>query len=393
MVKPTLLFITPRLPAIADSGGAQVTRERLIELSQHFDTTILSLGADPASVALFHQLHPHIKVHQQGALRQRSVANWLKSLGAHLPLSVWRNRCPDFMAACSQLAHTSFDLLYVDHWLVWPAAEHFHQAKRKVLHLHNAEHLLFERAAVQSSGPRRWVLHIEARRTRKYLASIAKQTHEIHCLSGDDEIELKTVCQPSTVFHTFLPSTDITPQRDGTFCKQLLFVGTMTWEPNAEGIRWFATHVAPLLPDTYQTHVIGGLLKPDQPPEHQPGAGPLKWLGKVPSIAPYYANASVFIAPLLSGSGIKIKVLNALSHGLPVVTTSIGAEGFPDKGGAAVQVADTPEDFAKAIRSLCEHEDRWQAAASAAQPYIQSHFSSMPFSLWSANTAASLQTR
>ena len=140
-----------------------------------------------------------------------------------------------------------------------------------------------------------------------------------------------------------------TEARDG---KTLLFVGWGQYDPNVDAVTYFARDVFPLvlkqIPNA-RLRVVGG----DYPQEvlnlH---GGSIEIIGRVPEMAPYLHEAYISIAPLRYGSGVKGKIGEALSYGLPVVTTSIGLEGFGLTPNKNVLLGDTPEEFAAHVVSL-----------------------------------------
>jgi glycosyltransferase involved in cell wall biosynthesis len=154
----------------------------------------------------------------------------------------------------------------------------------------------------------------------------------------------------------------------------------MSWQPNLEGIRWFVDEVAPLLPLEYSTTIVGGF--PDDNSIDIHSNSRIKWVGRVDDLSPYYIDASVFIAPLKSGSGIKLKLLNSLAHAIPTVTTSIGIEGFPVGWGNAIKIGDTPEDFVKKIIELCESQFHWESCRDNGLKYLSYNFSTARFDDW-----------
>lgn len=376
--KPTLLYITPVLPEIGASGGLIVTLERLEILSRQFDITVLAVEATNSAIASSTAKFGLREVLCAGQVRSRTTVGWLKSIAAGYPFAIWRNMDAEFLKLAKQAGKRAFAMTYVDHWLMWPAAQHIKSPGRRILQLHNAEHLLFSRAAKHAPFPLRQVLNIEARRAKNYLRTICREADEIHFLShadADEVLGLGGIARPNNVF---LPWVPLDEGSFGMFGRNLLFVGTMSWAPNAEGARWYRDEIVPRLPIGYQSHIAGGYIQGIDPLK----TGPLVWHGRVPDLAPLYQEASVFVAPLLSGSGIKIKILNALSRGLPVVTTSFGAEGFPPGWEDSVTVADTPEAFVAAIERLCNDHDTWERARNAAKPYIARHFSPQAFIQW-----------
>jgi glycosyltransferase involved in cell wall biosynthesis len=96
--------------------------------------------------------------------------------------------------------------------------------------------------------------------------------------------------------------------------------------------------------------------------------------GYVPDVEPYLREARVFIAPLRFGAGIKGKVGEAMAHGVPVVTTSIGAEGFGLTHGLDVMIGDDPASFADAIQQLYSQQELWQRVADNSRLLIKQHF-------------------
>jgi glycosyltransferase involved in cell wall biosynthesis len=377
--KKKLLYITPTLPESGDSGGLIVTLERIELLSRRFDITVLAISASEAAIRKHTAQFGLRAVHHAGALRPRTVSGLLRSWMAGLPLAIWRNVDPAFMRKAKRLSDERFDITYVDHWLMWPAMQVLAHPGYRVLNLHNAEHLLFVRAAERARFPVRQVLAAEGRRSAVYLRDICRSADELHFISRTDRDEVMRLGGIHTRSHAFLPWVPVDEGAYGRFGGNALFVGTMSWAPNAEGARWYEDHVAPLLPRTLKTDIAGGYIDgvaPDTTHDR------VYWHGRVSDLSPLYREAGVFVAPLLSGSGIKMKILNALGRGLPVVTTTLGAEGFPPGWENAVVVADDPQTFASAIQRLTTDREAWQRASDSARPYLQRHFSPEQFTQW-----------
>jgi glycosyltransferase involved in cell wall biosynthesis len=137
--------------------------------------------------------------------------------------------------------------------------------------------------------------------------------------------------------------------------KTILFCGALSYWPNADAVRFFVEQVFPeirrQLPDT-QLLIVGRSVG-NELTGLADGAS-VQIEANVPSIAPYYRRASVAIAPLRVGGGTRIKILEAWAFGVPVVSTSIGAEGLQGIDGQELLIADTPQAFARACISLLE---------------------------------------
>ncbi len=155
----------------------------------------------------------------------------------------------------------------------------------------------------------------------------------------------------------------------------LMFVGGYRHPPNVDAVVWYANEVLPeverLLPGV-RTYIIGS-----NPPESITAlSGPgLEVLGFVPDMTPYLRECRISISPLRYGAGVKGKVNQAMSYGLPVVGTTPSVEGMHLADGVEVLVADTPQDFARTIARLYNDEALWTAISRASQENVRKHFS------------------
>ena len=139
--------------------------------------------------------------------------------------------------------------------------------------------------------------------------------------------------------------------------RSLLFVGGFRHLPNADAVLFFCRHVLPLiqrsLPDVTVT-IVGDASPKEVRALSSAGITVTGW---VPHVGPYLASHCVSIAPLRFGAGLKGKIVEAMAAGLPVVTTSVGAEGMELVHGRTALITDLPEAFAGAIVRLCTDQD------------------------------------
>jgi glycosyltransferase involved in cell wall biosynthesis len=164
----------------------------------------------------------------------------------------------------------------------------------------------------------------------------------------------------------------------------LLFVGS-THPPNVDAVDYYAGRLAPriarALPGVELT-VVGEASKAVAERWARSGApanGAVHLAGFVPALEDYYRSARVYVAPLRYGAGVKGKILEAMSHGVPVVTTSVGAEGIPIVPGVDALVADDEEAFANAVAKLYRCRDTWTAIRANARRLIDEHYSERAF--------------
>jgi glycosyltransferase involved in cell wall biosynthesis len=133
-----------------------------------------------------------------------------------------------------------------------------------------------------------------------------------------------------------------------------LFVGTLGYYPNEEGIVHFCAEVLPLLrrtaPRDFQVIIVGSGATPAV--QQLAGRPEVRLVGAVPDVAPWYAEADAVVVPIRAGGGTRIKVLEAFSYRRPVVSTSIGIEGIGAHDGKHVLVGDTPAAFSEQCMRL-----------------------------------------
>ncbi len=147
-----------------------------------------------------------------------------------------------------------------------------------------------------------------------------------------------------------------------------IFIGSYLWPPNCDAMIWFTSEVWPKIykcNSKARFQIVGNSPTEEiQALNNLPGTNVL---GFVPDTSPYLENAAISLAPLRYGGGMKGKVNEALAHGLPVVTTSIGAQGFHPQNGIEMIVADDPDKFASAVIELFEDQEKQHQIGMAGQ--------------------------
>jgi glycosyltransferase involved in cell wall biosynthesis len=163
---------------------------------------------------------------------------------------------------------------------------------------------------------------------------------------------------------------------DGSHRFDFVFVGVFGHHPNVDAMRFFCTEIWPTIceaADSPPTLAIVGHNPPDEIRQLDEVAG-VTVTGFVPETAPYYRNSQVAIVPLRAGGGTRIKILEAFALGVPVVSTTIGAEGLDVESGRHLLIADTPDEFAAAcLRLLHDAELRERLVQSATDLFRRTH--------------------
>ncbi|HEV3200604.1 MAG TPA: glycosyltransferase, partial [Bryobacteraceae bacterium] len=155
----------------------------------------------------------------------------------------------------------------------------------------------------------------------------------------------------------------------------MLFVGSFRHDPNRVAMDWFVRDVLPriLAREPHARLVIAGS---DPPPAHAYAdfSGALQMLGYVDDVREPLGRYAVFVCPILSGSGVRVKLLEAFAAGIPVVSTVVGAEGLARQDGEFCALSDDPAGFAERVLSLFEYPEVAAQMASRARAEVEKNW-------------------
>jgi glycosyltransferase involved in cell wall biosynthesis len=158
--------------------------------------------------------------------------------------------------------------------------------------------------------------------------------------------------------------------------RSLVFLGSMDWMPNIDGICWFAETVWPLVKKNFPdaTLAIVGR-KPVEKVKQLAAREPsITVTGTVDDVRPHLAQAQAMVVPLRVGGGTRIKIFEAMATSIPVVSTRIGAEGLPVRHGESILLADEPAAFAEQIAVLFRQPELGIRLGQAALELVRRHY-------------------
>jgi len=283
-----------------------------------------------------------------------------------------------------------------------------------VLDAHNALFHIPERLAQHERNPlKRWVLQREARALARYEThTYPKFTHVVF-VSAEDRAAIQEQIKkqearsknrksrienrnfpdsPLPTPHSLLPTpysllhSPVIPicvdpddrplvQRVA-HPRTILSLGTMFWPPNVEGVLWFAREVFPRVlecaPDA--RFVVVGKNPPAAVQALTAAFPNVEVTGYVPDPTPYLAETAAFVVPLNAGGGMRVKVVDAWGWGLPIVSTTIGAEGIDVQDGKNILLGDTPEAFAEAVIRLLENPALGERLRANGRQWVETHY-------------------
>src|SRR5215218_9616336 len=247
-----------------------------------------------------------------------------------------------------------------------------------VLTLQNVGRHYYESRARAAHGPRAAWFGFEARRFARHARRWLPRYRALVAVSDRDAADLRGGSLGGAVVEVVpngVASDELEPLPPSDEPATLLFTGTLSHPPNAEGIRWFADRAWPDVraarPDA-RLLVVGR----DAPRAVLELAGRpgIEVVGAVPAMSPFFARATAVVVPLLSGGGTRLKILEAFACARSVVSTTTGCEGLAVEDGRELLVADGAEAFAAATLDLLNDADRRQLLAAAGRELAQRRY-------------------
>ena len=156
----------------------------------------------------------------------------------------------------------------------------------------------------------------------------------------------------------------------------IVFTGSLDWRPNVDGVLYFLERIFPLVKMRYPASkfVIVGRKPLQVLKDRVKGREDVILAGSVLDIRPYMDDADVYVVPLRVGGGSRLKILEAFSMEIPVVSTTIGAEGLDVSDGENILIADTPADFAAAIASLIDDKSKAEKLGKRGRVIIEAQY-------------------
>ena len=256
------------------------------------------------------------------------------------------------------LTKTSYDSIILEGLYVTPYINILRKySDAKIIYReHNVEYLLWQRKAKSEKNPvKKSYLRLLAQRLKKYETKILNDVDGIAAITPTDAKLLKrTVPKIPIEFIPFgidIPE-NMKPVKPNFSALRLFHIGAMDWFPNMEGIDWFLENVWPKIRQKFPgitLHLAGRAMKKELMQAKIPG---VKIYGEVPDALSFMNANDIMIAPLFLGSGMRIKIIEAMALGKPVITTKIGGEGILYENEKNICIAKTPQDFLNYLEKL-----------------------------------------
>jgi polysaccharide biosynthesis protein PslH len=369
-----LLFVTSRFPYPPLKGDQVVAYHRLRTLSKHHEITLLTFYQKKSELEYLKFITPYCNtIHTVKLTKWQSLINMSLGVISDLPLQVSYYYSKTFKKKLNNLLSTNnFDLLHIFLLRLAPYFDNF--STPKIIELIDSMQLNLKRRASLESIPIRWLIQEELKRVIRYEHKIHQFFNQIVVVSEKDK-ELIPGEQVQVIPNGI--DTYIFKQQEEIPLKPtLIFSGNMGYAPNIHAVKWFVQLCLPIIkesiPEVY--FIIAGA-NPSKEISNFAQIPGVTVTGFVESMPDTLKNANVAIAPMQSGSGIQNKILEAMSSGLPVVTTNLGLGNIKAIPGKEILLADSPEDFAKAIISLLQNPSLAREIGNQGRQYVVNNHS------------------
>jgi glycosyltransferase involved in cell wall biosynthesis len=301
-----------------------------------------------------------------------------KGLVSEMPVAVFRHQSDEMRETVDRLLREhSFDHVVCD---FLSSAPHFSDLSRAVLFQHNVEAMIWKRHVEQAgSAARRFYFRRQARLMLEYERQVCRSVKSVIAVSGADAKTMQELYGVSRVnaVPTGVDVAFFTPPAEAQPATDLVFVGSMDWMPNVDGVVWFVHEVLPLIrkkiPDCSLDVV--GRTPGREVTELAEGDSRIRITGTVPDVRPWLWESKVAIVPLRIGGGTRLKIYEAMAAKTAVVSTTIGAEGLDIAPGENILIADEPEAFAEACVRLIGGEAERRRLAAAAWQHVEAKHS------------------
>jgi glycosyltransferase involved in cell wall biosynthesis len=276
------------------------------------------------------------------------------------------------------LQTNSFDVVQLEGLFMAPYIDTIRKySKAKIaLRAHNIEHLIWERHITnEKNGLKRWYLKIQTMRLKKIEEDTFGKVDALITITDADknyiQNKFKELKVNTCITGVDMKDYELIPERKKE--NTLFSFGSMDWMPNQEAVEWFMENCWEKIYDKYPKckFIIAG--------RHMPSKFKTLELPNIEIIEnvndnrEFYSTYDIMLVPLLSGSGLRIKIIEGLAYGKAIVSTSVGAEGIKVRDGEHILLADSPEEFVSAVDKLLGSNTEKNKLQDNAKQFAKEH--------------------
>lgn len=369
-----ILFLTNLLPYPLDNGGKIKTYTTIKALSDAGHQIDLVCFKETENVDQGYEEHLRelcsdiyqICFKLTTALNKKyMIGVAARSLISKFSFGILKYISRDMIALLENLSQKrSYDCVYFDHLQMFVYEK---QIKRYwlntkiVLDEHNCEYMIMNRNVEKETNIiKKLFFVLEAKKLKKFESYALQKADIITTLSIEDDAMLKEIANniKTTIIPIGMekPKVEIDYKVDDLDEVNILFVGTLSWAPNNDGLIWYLEKVIPKMKESlgkFKLYIVGK--NPGDKLKRIANSYTdidIEITGYVDSVIPYYQLCDFMIVPLFVGSGQRVKIIEGFSYGMPIISTSIGAEGLEYMDGENILIADDVDEFIQKSKML-----------------------------------------
>ncbi|MBS1530063.1 MAG: glycosyltransferase family 4 protein [Bacteroidetes bacterium] len=276
-----------------------------------------------------------------------------------------------------EVRNTTYDIIQFEGLFVAPYIDAVRRSckTRIVYRAHNLEHQIWERLAQQKADPlKKFYLRLMSRRIKKYELEQINKFDAIAVFTAQDQstILLYGAKMPVEIVPVGIELSHYKPDFSKTEFPSLFFLGSLDWTPNREGIEWFlhAFHTELEHDELRVKFYVAGNDIPEEFDDYEV-MGKIFIQGEVDDALEFVNSKAIMIVPLLSGGGMRVKIVEGMAMEKCIISTTLGAEGINYKNGVNILIANTREEFSRAIRRCIADEDYCKAVGANARRLVE----------------------
>lgn len=380
-----ILFLYPYVPYPLTCGAYHRAFHLLREISKTHETFLFALSHSPRDFSATHIFEKFCRkvevlpfIHPPWEKLLDRIFSPIPSVVAH-----WSHESvPDELKQFSK--NSNFDLIHLqDLCMLQHAQEHFPNTPVVLDRTRMDFFFQLQAGKYQNYSFKRKIARWESLfKLFLYEKKAAKAVaHIVVCCKEDAEFSQKRISSrvPVSVIPNGVDLSFFNPQsfqENQEEAHSLTFVGSMDYQPNVDGVIWFFKEIYPLLKKEFpdlKIYVVGP--NPTSQIQACESYNGVTVTGEVPDVRPYYQRGAVFIAPIRIGSGSRLKIVEAMAMGRPVVSTSVGAEGLNVTDESNIFLANDPMEFGRKVSQLLSDSVLRKKIAEAGQVLAQDLYS------------------
>jgi polysaccharide biosynthesis protein PslH len=386
-----ILFITEKFPYPLDSGGRIRTYNILKGLSQKYEINLVTAIEHDDQKTYIHELEKYcfrVDTVEVPADTKFSLGlKILNNIGSSIPIVVKRHHLHG-IAAIVRARAAECDAVHFDHLDASIYMSDIPKNAKTVIDEHNIVSNQVRTSADCESNPlKKLYMRLQQKKTEQYEATVCEKVTRCFVCSDTDRTYLRNMATNANVetipngvdlnYFTDKSRRSHTSASGSETGQSIVFVGALDYGPGGAAVKFFCDDVLPLIHTVMPE--LNFIAVGQNPPSYLKDLGKrdfrINITGRVDDVRPYLAQSKVFVVPLRSGSGTRLKILSAMAMMIPVVSTTIGAEGLNISHGENILIADTPEKFSEAVIMLLRDRTLADSITRKARKLVEETYS------------------